>query len=78
MAQGTSLTLPQSSPLMKLPMRPQNRPCGTSGAMKSETSRKDFLRVRAKYQKAQSTPSRPPWKDMPPFQMRRISPGSSM
>ena len=36
MAQGTSLTRPQSSPLTKLPMRPAPRPMGTSGATVTE------------------------------------------
>src|SRR3569833_3342346 len=39
-AQGTSLILPHNSPLMKLPMRPAQRPMGTSGAVKSAISKK--------------------------------------
>ena len=35
MPQGTSVTRPHSSPLMKLPMRPAAMPSGTSGATKS-------------------------------------------
>ncbi len=37
-AQGTSVGLPHSSPLMKLPMRPAPKPIAGSGAVKSNTS----------------------------------------
>ena len=60
--------LPHSSPLMKLPMRPKPRPGGTSGAMKSIVSNKCSLRRRDHSHAATSTPSRPPWKLMPPSQ----------
>jgi hypothetical protein len=40
MAQGTSVTLPHSSPLMKLPMRPAKSPGVTAGAMKSVIAKK--------------------------------------
>ncbi|MCY1412161.1 hypothetical protein D9M71_275600 [compost metagenome] len=77
-AQGRSVALPQSSALMKLPMRPAPRPIGTSGAMKS-ISWKKLLLLRLPNQRVASiTPIRPPWKDMPPFQTSKISSGLAM
>jgi len=38
MPQGSVVGAPQSSPLMKLPMRPVNSPTGISGAAKSAMS----------------------------------------
>ncbi len=78
MAQGTSLTLPHSSELMKLPMRPAPRPMGTSGAMKSISWKKLLPWRLPNHQTASITPSRPPWKDMPPFQTSKISVGLAM
>ena len=75
MAHGTSVTRPQSSPLMKLPSLPAARPSGTSGATKSVTSSQRFRRDRAKNHSATSTPRKPPWKLMPPCQTERISSG---
>src|SRR5664280_1444467 len=66
---------PHNSPLMKLPMRPNARPGGTRGETKSITSNHDILRARANHQNAAITPSRPPWKDMPPSQIATISAG---
>ena len=61
-AQGRleSAALPHSSPLMKLPMRPQAKPVGTQGAIKSMTSKKPMPRARAHSHKATITPSSPP------------------
>ena len=61
--------LPHSSPLMKLPMRPKNSPSGGSGAVKSKTSAALRPRRQANSDSAATTPSSPPWKDMPPSQI---------
>ena len=66
---------PHSSPLMKLPIRPAANPVGTQGATRSVTSRNGRLRIRANSARATITPSRPPWKAMPPFQTAKISSG---
>ncbi len=69
-AQGSegSAARPQSSPLMKLPIRPAASPVGTQGAIRSVTCSQGRWRVRANQTIARITPSSPPWKDMPPFQ----------
>ena len=72
---GPSVTPPHSSPLMKFPMRPKNRPGGTRGATKSTTSMNFFLLRRLHHQPISSTPMSPPWNDMPPFQILKISDG---
>src|SRR3546814_557765 len=76
MPHGRSVGLPHSSPLMKLPIRPVNRPIGTSTAVKSATSKYLSFCMRAKTPIATSTPSRPTWNDMPPCQTRLITSGS--
>ena len=53
---------------MKFPNRPAAMPSGTSGAMKSATSKNVRPRVRANHHIATSTPISPPWNDMPPCQ----------
>ena len=78
MAQGASVTRPQSSPLMKLPSRPANSPGGTSGAMKSATSSRDLPMLRPYSQATSATPATPPWKLMPPRQMEKICTGLDM
>jgi hypothetical protein len=60
---------------MKLPIRPEARPSGTHGAMMSVISRNGRLRRNPNNATAASTPSSPPWNDMPPFQTAKISSG---
>ena len=50
---------------------------GTSGATKSIVSMKCSRRWRDHSQLATSTPSRPPWKLIPPSQMRTIDAGAA-
>lgn len=73
--QGTSVGRPHNSPLMKLPIRPAPKPSGTSGAIKSVTDNHDSLYLRASHIIATITPRNPPWKDIPPCQIARISSG---
>ena len=62
-------TRPQSSALMKLASRPKNSPIGATAATASaDLEERELPRRRAKSQAATSTPTRPPWKDMPPCQ----------
>ncbi len=56
---GTVVTLPHSSLLMKLPMRPKNRPSAGSGEVKSKTSAGLRLRRQAKSVSASSHPEQP-------------------
>jgi len=63
---------------MKLPMRPAPSPIGTSGAMKSISSKKLLPLRLPNHQVASITPISPPWKDMPPSQTRRIFAGSAI
>src|SRR5579864_6954412 len=74
--QGTVVTLPHNSPLMKLPIRPKNKPRPGSGTVKSSTS--DTLRPRrhANKETAMMTPSIPPWNDIPPSQILKGYRGS--
>ena len=67
--QGTSVSRPQSSPLMKLAMRPKKRPKGTTAATRSNRLQMGMPLRRAKRIMAMVVPVRPPWKDMPPFQI---------
>ncbi|MNZ79829.1 hypothetical protein D3C78_984420 [compost metagenome] len=75
MAHGTSVALPHSSALMKLPMRPAPRPIGTSGATKSISSKNDLLLRLPNHKAASITPMKPPWNDMPPFHTSKIKVG---
>ena len=75
MAQGTSLSRPTTSALMKLAMRPKKRPKGTLAATTSMTVRGVTAWRRANSHMARMVPSMPPWKAMPPFQILRISSG---
>ena len=51
-------------------MRPAPKPIAGSGAVKSNTSAMRLPRRLANIASATSTPTSPPWKDMPPSQMR--------
>ena len=62
---------------MKLPMRPAPKPIAGSGAAKSNTSAIRLPRRLANIASATSTPTRPPWKDMPPSQIRSTLNGSA-
>src|SRR6185437_3071124 len=75
-AHGRWAGLPHSSPLMKLPSRPRPSPIGTSGATKSTVSKKCSAWRRDHHQPAASTPSRPPWKLMPPSHTLNSASGS--
>ena len=75
MPHGASVCRPQSSPPMKLPSRPRPSPIGTSGATKSMTSKKLSWLRRDQISAPASTPSRPPWNDMPPSQTRNSASG---
>ena len=60
--------LPHSSPLMKLPMRPDAKTRSRAhGATKSVTTKNGCPMLRGRRAHiATSTPARPPWNDMPP------------
>ena len=75
MAHGTSLTRPHSSPLMKLASRPKNRPIGVTIATRSASMKGSTLLRIAKARMATTTPSRPPWNDMPPSHRVRMASG---
>ena len=83
-AHGTSsrvVILPGSSPLIKLPILPKNKPGGTRGATKSVNEKnrlikllsknKFFLKIQKKAS-AERTPNSPPWKDIPPCQTEKF------
>jgi hypothetical protein len=59
---------------MKLPMRPNARPGGTSGAMGSHQLQPAQLSY-GRHAIATSTPRKPPWNDMPPCHTAKISSG---
>ena len=67
-AQGTSVGRPNSSPLMKLAIRPKNSPMGTAQTTISASGRKAMPRLRLNNAMARITPIAPPWNDMPPCQ----------
>ncbi len=75
MPQGTWVGRPHSSPLMKLAMRPKNRPIGAQGAIRSPSRRMSILLARANSTMAMATPIMPPWKLIPPFQILNASSG---
>ena len=77
MAQGTSVSLPQSSPPMKLPRRPNPSPTAASGATKSATCQNVRWVRRANQPAASMTPTSPPWNDMPPWLILNRNRGSS-
>src|SRR3546814_3384454 len=54
---------------MELPSRAKPSPGGTSGAMKSATSKKCSRCLRDHHHAAATTPNRPPWKLIPPSQI---------
>ena len=67
MAQGTSVGRPHNSPLMKLAMRPRNRPIGPTAQVRSPSESIGMPRLRANSTTATTQPRKPPWNDMPPF-----------
>ncbi len=65
---------PHSSPLMKLAMRPRNRPIGAGRAGQVAERQERRCRASARSSTTASTqPMKPPWNDMPPFQSCTIS-----
>ena len=73
MAQGTSVGLPHSSPLMKLASRPRKMPIVPAAQVRSPSERMGMPRWRANSTTASTQPRKPPWKDMPPFHNSIIS-----
>jgi len=59
-AQGTSLTRPNSSPLMKLAMRPKNSPMGAAADARSPSDSTGMPRLRPNHQIASAMPMSPP------------------
>ena len=53
---------------MKLAMRPKNSPIGVQAAMMSPKTKGEMPRRQQNSAIAVSTPTMPPWKDMPPCQ----------
>ena len=66
---------PTSSPLMKLAMRPRNRPIGPTAQVRSPSERIGMPRLSANSTTATTQPVKPPWNDMPPFHSCKISSG---
>ncbi|MNL51464.1 hypothetical protein D3C87_1745660 [compost metagenome] len=54
---------------MKLATRPKNRPIGTTAATMSNMLQRAMPLRRAKMIIARVVPMKPPWNDMPPFQI---------
>ena len=75
MAHGKSVGRPHNSPLIKLPKRPNAKPNGTKGAIKSVTSKKLLLFFLPNQNMATRTPMNPPWKDIPPSHTLKTSRG---
>ena len=57
---------------------PANNPNAVHGAMKSVTTKNGCLICRPKSHIATSTPTKPPWNDMPPCHTLRMLSGSAM
>ena len=75
-AQGTRDGRPQSSPLMKLAMRPKNNPADPTVTMRSVRWSKRIFADRLNQARAKTTPTIPPWLAMPPSQTRKKLSGS--
>ncbi len=75
MPQGAWVGRPQSSPLMKLAMRPKPRPKGTQGATRSASFKRSIRFTLENQTRATATPIMPPWNDMPPSQIWKVDSG---
>jgi len=72
---GQSVGAPHSSPFTKLAQRPKNNPIGAAMAPKSAKVRKGMRVSFAATAPPASSPTRPPWKLIPPWLKARISIG---
>ena len=68
-ANGNSVTLPINSTLIKLAILPKNNPIGATVETKSESKKKSKLFFLVNKKIENTIPIKPPWNDMPPFQI---------
>ena len=74
-AHGSVEGLPKSSPLIKLAILPRKIPIGATQAIISVRLNKLIFLFCEKINVEIITPSKPPWNDIPPYQIIKISKG---